>query len=80
MDNDLATQCDWPDMIVAYAEKSGIEIKGLCNVDRILEEYGTAEMKKANKKKVMDLLKVDKFNIVTKVRLSAFSHHSLLHK
>jgi hypothetical protein len=67
MDNDLATQCDWPNMIVAYAEKNGIEIKGLYNVDEILEEYGTEDMKKADKKKVTDPPKADKFSFVTKV-------------
>jgi hypothetical protein len=70
MDTDAATQCDWPNMIVAYAEKKGIEIKGLYDVDEILEQHSTKQMKQADKKKVMAPPKADKFNFVTKVHPS----------
>ena len=41
---------DWPNMIVAYAEKNKIEIKGLYNVKELLKTYPSEDLKQADKK------------------------------
>lgn len=63
-------QGDWPNMIVAYAEKTGIEIKGLYNIKKLLEEvraYGTSELNDEDKNNVLSPPKADKFKFVAKV-------------
>jgi hypothetical protein len=58
---------DWPTQIVAYAEKAKIPIKGVHNVEEILEGYIVEKLERADKKKVMDPPKADKFGFTAKV-------------
>lgn len=81
MDDTAATrQGDWPNMIVAYAEKTGIEIKGLYNIKELLEKvgaYGTSELNDEDKNNVLSPPKPDKFKFVAKVSLHIFFGRNL---
>ena len=67
---DAISSCDsedWPQQIVAYAEKHDIEIKGLYNVTENLEGFGTESLDEDTLDKVNSPPAPDKFGYLVEV-------------